>query len=112
MDDHECPKVPSPQALESWEALSHVYVDAVSQFQQIPYPILGCDHAMFLEAYWGRYVMAINLFKCHLLLAVIVIMVFFLSFGHNVLLLFSIMIFLSMDFWYLMVIIVFELSVR
>jgi hypothetical protein len=56
--------------------------------------------------------MAINLFKCHLLLAVIVIMVFFLSFGHNVLLLFSIMIFLSMDFWYLMVIIVFELSVR
>jgi hypothetical protein len=56
--------------------------------------------------------MAINLFKCLLLLVVIVIMVFFLSFGHNVFLLFFIMIFLSMDFCYLMVIIVYELSLR
>jgi hypothetical protein len=100
-----------PQALE-WEALSYVYVGAVRQFQQMPYPILGCDHAMLLEAYWGHYVMAINLFKCLLLLVVIVIMVFFLSFGHNVFLLFFIMIFLSMDFCYLMVIIVYELSLR
>jgi hypothetical protein len=43
---------------------------------------------------------------------VIVIMVFFLSFGHNVLLLFSIMIFLSLDIFFKMVIIVFELSPR
>jgi hypothetical protein len=31
--------------------LSYVYVGAVRQFQQMPYPILGCDHGMLLEAY-------------------------------------------------------------
>jgi len=40
-----------PQALESREALSHVYVGAVRGFQQMPCPVLGFDHAMLLEAY-------------------------------------------------------------